>query len=454
MKKVLFISVLCFLFLSGLVYAKLNLGMVGAVKERVQKLDDKIEQIEKEEKEEEEERKLTEAKGALEDMFKSFGEMGAYGDENYEKAMAKCSEANTLYKDVLKSNPENSEANLGAGLTELILLSDDPQIEDSIEKWMDELPKSPGDKSRVFPRALKEKDISRVLSKLSSFLSSIATAKLPTRGMRDFAIKATKAAPTVSEMQDVIEDIILPVLDYVIARLDIVETNPAFELRIEIYEEEIEIDRTDIYLLNSAVNSLKASLCFVVSYNLDVDYDLLSSTPTYYTYYLDKSTCAEHYYPDFFELKSPSRLKETGDALDTAANKMLLAMDSVENETDDQTDDLLPKPSECGGEDWNKTKHALNQFRDCLDGPVTIDFSYYVSESTQSITVNLNAFFYTSQMPNLRDALCPAGTWDHSTGELSFEDLDADTKTPDWQDPTFNGLLPGMINEKLKAYFE
>jgi hypothetical protein len=63
--------------------------------------------------------------------------------------------------------------------------------------------------------------------------------------------------------------------------------------------------------------------------------------------------------------------------------------------------------------------------------------------------------FGIRKLQDLRDYFMPAFDENkfREEGEMKWIDLDNDKIVPDFNDPTFNGMLPGMTNKKLRSLF-
>ncbi|MEW5768017.1 MAG: hypothetical protein AB1797_10420 [bacterium] len=486
MKRLSLILSLIFLVsLSASGYAGVNLGMTGAVKERAEKLDEKAKVVKEptEEEKEEAKKKVEEANGSLEEAMDSLGESQEYGDENYEKAMDDLEEANSFFKEALEKDPNNPEANLGAAITEIILIGEDPEIKEAMEKlwaWLESFGENFMGSPIFMPKRLQAPPKDKAVSALAAIIENEPL--------------------TMSELQDITKDKVLPKIDYITKRLEVVENSSwestTFEFTLdseaikdfissnfndseefnsieEMIDEifgtfanagngetfSVEIDKTDVYLYDGVLQLLKSVLSGFCAWNLDIVYDDFEDPEKIKTaIMIMKIVEKQSPYDKFLTLKDSGMLEAAGNALDASAAKWLTAIESLENETDDQQNDLLPKPEDLD-EDGEKMKYALNQLREALRGTTTIDFTYYDPESTlPELKINLNAFYFTNQMQDLRDYFIPAveaWPWDPPySEEPKFEDIDDDGLTPDWNDPTFNGVFPGMTNEKLKEYFE
>ncbi|MDI6792466.1 MAG: hypothetical protein QME81_06315 [bacterium] len=483
MKRLSLILSLIFLVsLSSLGYAGVNFGMTGAIKERVEKLDETVKAVKEPTEEEKEEAKLKveEASGLFEDAMDLLGESQTSGDENYETAVESLKKTNSLFKEALEKDPNNPEANLGAAITEILLLGEDTEIKEAIEKlqaWLES-----------FGGSFMGSPI---------FMAKRLQTSQKGKAMSAFDVLEDKP-PTMSELQDIIKNKVLPEIDYIIKRLEVVENSSwestTYEVTLdseaikdfisssfdysEMFDSEdgedaegiideilagfsrdgevnVEIDKTDVYVYNGMLQLFKSVLSGFCAWNLDIvyeDFEDPEKTKTAVMKIIEKQSP----YKKFLTLKDSEMLKTAGNSLDASAAKLLTAMDLLENETDDQQNDLIPQP-DTYDEVWEKVKHALNQVRDALKGPTTIDFTYYDPEADiPELKINLDAFYFTSQIQDLRDYIIPAvekWPWDPPySEEPEFKDIDGDGLTPDWNDPTFNGILPEMTNEKLNEY--
>ncbi len=344
--------------------------------------------------------------------------------------------AEQLYTDAVTADPANPTANFGAAFTKILNINGDAQVKDMINRWEGWNPTS---QSSIFQFGIPK---------------STSNMNLPTAALGKNLVKIFKVAttdpPTITEMQNVVRDRILPRIDYAIARLAIVESHPEFELRISgkmqgsAGQKDLYLDLTEVYVMDAALQGMKA---FVEQF-LVFKFGLTAYTSQAVVTALrqDNST--------FFVLASDgaAHAQNVKSSLVTAVGKIRSGINFLKNETDNQDDDIIKKGS--GGiadKDLDTVLTYLNKVETALTGTYSIELKASDSDNNNyTISVSLSNFF--GNLPqNPKQAWFPTYTVDTTSGgDIQWHWQAQDYASFTFPDPSFSGLFPGMTNETLK----
>lgn len=355
--------------------------------------------------------------------------------------------ANLHFKNALSMSPNNGQANLGVAVTEVALLSEDTDVKellDLLDSASSNLPVSRttpllSPRARALapvrpdsPRAAALRHVGLPLSSRFDVLSS---------GRRLFGFMAMSAVTPVqiSHLQQIVRTKVLPKLAYVEARLNVIEAQLGFSMLLPTsvtgLTYELEIDTGDILVLDAAVNLVQGTAEMLVSYNADLpDFDNVNVESLFTTSNVEFGTL----YPDGGIQLSNARL----DWVDAIAT-MDQAVTSILAETDVQDDDLIMPDTFGTAGDIANLRDQLTRLDDALTGPIFLPFNNSLG-APDSVEVDASAFF-TDPPQDLKD-FAP----DH-TFNLLHEFVPNDPLN--FPDPTFNGILPGMTNQRLLELF-
>jgi hypothetical protein len=260
---------------------------------------------------------------------------------------------------------------------------------------------------------------------------------------------ATTDPPTITEMQAVIRDRILPRIDYAIARLAIVEQHPEFELKItgkmqgSPGQKDLYLDLTEVYIMDAALQGIKASI---------EQFLVFKFTLSAYTT-RGVVTAIRQDNTDFFVLASDgaTHAQNVKSSLVNAVGKIRSGVIFLKGETDNQDDDIIKRGS--GGvavKDLDTVLTYLNKVEAALAGTYSVDLKGADSDNKDyTIQVNLSNFF--GNLPqNPKQAWFPTYTVDTASGGGILWHWQAqDYPSFTFPDPTFSGLFPGMSIETL-----
>ncbi len=291
----------------------------------------------------------------------------------------KLQEALDTFKAAYAVDPTNKDAILGVAMLELVFLVEDPSVQDIISRWGGIAPVvkdiygsvnsgggvgGPNSSSgpamwKALPKLVSpmlslevDEDSTKTLFKrvaTTNDLVSEVNALIKKLPRNEVSLKTQLSrilgksihdvhpdAPTVSEMQSIIETSILPVIDDAVKKLRLIEgTGYTFivtpSMRGEYYGDYVVLDDGEFYALDATLNGMKTILLILASYNLDIDYDYnLDADPLSIINgpYGNSPTSLSQ---AFFTLKSDGKAKmvKAGIALQEAVAKLLKAHDFI-----------------------------------------------------------------------------------------------------------------------------
>jgi hypothetical protein len=369
--------------------------------------------------------KVAEAYTSMENVFSS---PGSIEDKDF-------SNAERLYMEAVAAEPTNPAANFGAAFTRILGVFADTAIKNTINRWEDFNPD--GSTMLKFGIPAGTGDM------------TVPTAAL-SRNLVKIILAAQADPPTITEMQTMIKDRLLPRVDYAIARLAVVEQNQNFELRIsgkmqgQPSASDVYLDLTEVYIMDAALHGMKAMIEQFLVFRFDLEG------------YNTKSIVAalQPANTSFFVLASDGavRAQSMKTSLVTAVGKIRSGVNFLKAESDNQNDDIIKRGT--GGiaqSDLDTVLVYLNKIENALTGTFTVELKDADSDGNDyTIQVSLNNFF--SNLPqNPKQAWFPAYTIDTTAnGSILWRWQAQDYASFSFPDPTFSGLFPGMSNETLK----
>lgn len=370
---------------------------------------------------------------------------------------------NQLYKEALALDSDNLDANFGAGLTEMLMIFVDPQVNDAFDEW-----KSFIDSTAIFE---PPEDGPGLNLKSPSELFSVSPHLLSSYSAGIFKMSLTDP-PMISSIQDIVEDEVFPRVTYAIGKLNVIAANSGYTFTItpqmqgDETEDEVEIDLTEIHVALAELYLIKSIGNIFLSYNFDfTSYD---SVGLYNAIQQNSS---------FLDLK-------TGGASDMASAKtsFLSAVDKIEdainflqNETDNQDDDLIIiGEDDINEDDLDSLLTRLPDIRDAINDSYDLTEDFNNDGNDQTITISLGALFdnpidnLKQMLPNysaiiVRDSSMHSWyDWhgDSMVYEIEYYHYSAiitweAQSFAEWifPYPTFNGFLPGMTDTEFKNTF-
>jgi len=280
------------------------------------------------------------------------------------------SEPYGLYMEAHELDPNNSDANFGLAFTGFLRLTQDQQLQDMLLRWEAYF--------KVNEPFLVE-DYSNTLGRSGYGLPlSIEGLGVPLVPFMEMPLSLTKMSvddvPQFSEFQDLVETLFLPLVEESIAALELVDDDEDFVFMVspalqgESEADPIELDLTEVYALEAGLYALKGVLKTVVAYNFDfVSFDSVGIVTE-----LSQGS-------DFATLKSngAADLALALSSVNTAFDKIFDALDFLEAETDDQSNDLMAFSDE---DDPAEIRADIAEVQSALQGPTLIHYGYWEDE--------------------------------------------------------------------------
>ena len=333
-------------------------------------------------------------------------------------------EANGYFEDALDVDPDHCGALLMAAITRLAMVFRDPDLVDIIESVMPEEGRGSGSPVEFLSRTFTKRELLAVVGR--------------------FAASGRENLP-FSELQDFIEDEVLPALEYADGNLTQFEDQDCVVLlQFEVEESretiEIEIDVTDVLLVHAALDALQFAFYITVSYNVDVedgqDFDEL----------IDED-------PDFLSLRSGEHMLSAFDELAEMELHLDNCGSSLAGETDPQDNDVFTDTDDEGwvpmGDGFAET---LGDIAEDMEDALQSGLNFNPWEDTGEpgapdidILIDLEELFTNPLDPITY--YFPAHTWLDSMSMYVTEPID-------FPDPTFSDVTPGMTNENWDEIFD
>ena len=354
------------------------------------------------------------------------------------------SQANLHFKNAISVDPNNGQANLGAAVTEIAILSDDPEVAellDLLDAASTEIPiagsvplRSP--RAPLFRQSVPESPRAAAMRHVG--LPSSSRFNVLTSGQRlfGFLMKSAIDPGPISRLQQIVRNKVLPKLAYVEARLNVVEALPGFTMLLPTavtgLSYELEIDTGDVLVLDAVVNLVQGTAEILVSYNADV--------PSYQSVNVESLLTTPG--SEFATLYPDGEMQLSNARLDwlAAVATMDQGVTSILAEVDPQDNDLILAEVFGTPGEIADLRYQLARLDDALNGPVYVQFVNWYGQA-DSVQIDASAFF-TSPIQDLKEFL-PDHTFDVAHEFVTDVPLN-------FPQPTFNGILPGMTNDRIR----
>jgi hypothetical protein len=409
--------------------------------------------------------------------------------------------ADKYFDLALASDPNNPDANMGGAITHGVLMFDDPQFKAIAARWDVVYPSITQVVQGTSPIRLPFGNLSSLTIKLSGAAATASQPATPTTpGAPAKLVVALKAlqgkmpqqksgfkslakelgmvpanAPSISEMQTLIDNVIIPRINEIVARLAKIEgkTGNSYVITKTMqgnpYGADVILGDGEYYALDTVLNLLQVLFKISTSYNFDV--------PTGYSYdTIPQNPLAMINDPNVFTLKSGGSAKMT-EALSfakIAAAKGQLAFDALKNRVSGAG---ALDFSDLSAADKTNFQSILNDINAGLVGQTTI------AVKGKQVAVNFTKFFTTpldrSKLPTFgydvpRDTALSAkygrpvaaehtSNYNTSVPENTTTDIPVSSytwtidcyvkPTSDLPDYSLNGILPGNTIDNNVAEF-
>jgi hypothetical protein len=240
-------------------------------------------------------------------------------------------------------------------------------------------------------------------------------------------------APRTGEIADTARSVLMPELQATLADLQRIPVDAVIHFDLGDLPRcllsgarptSVEIDHGDILALEATLYGASALLDIATAYNVDLRLQSASALPARMLF--DSS-------PQLLTLRTAGRLASARQSLQKALSAVSDAIDSIEGETDDQSDDVLViLPQDV--DDANRAKQIVDLVRQSLSGVVTLPTSLGLSAPER---LNLNRFF-SAHFQSLR-------------GFIAF-DANSDPDPHHFPDPTFDETLPDLTQAGVDQF--
>jgi hypothetical protein len=377
------------------------------------------------------------------------------------------------YEEALRLNPGNSQAQLGMALTGILLAAQSDHL---------------------------SKVINQTLDAKSPFDTRVAEGAPAARAGVVRKVAAASDLPEFHVIQQAIADTLLPALDDAINRLNAVYNDPSFSMMLTIDGESRELDHAEAGILLAGVHAIKGLLTLWLSRDIDIDYngsyDYLESFADLDTIH-DFSQLTEKQKADFnkaAEILSPSspfltvrsgwgdKLAGVDDEIRSALNTLKDAIASIDHESDPQANDLIHicVGFEEGGcidrSEYGNAQDVIDSARKYMSQPyvlelpdidttLKINFAAYFNVQDYKKLLPYYGFYNANEWSDAKPILYFTDSQGHITGNVKdVQDIldEADsTGAPaaqvvaqlraiiHFQDPTFQGFLPGATEASI-----
>lgn len=382
--------------------------------------------------------------------------------------------SNADFNKAIALDPSNNKAKMGDAITTVLLAAQSERLSGLINQTLEA--RSPIDPSLVN----------------GAPLARIAVLK---------KVVAASEMPEFSQIQKAIEDTLLPALDEAILRLRDVYADPAFSMTLTMEGTVRELDHAEASLLLAGFIATKALVTLFLSYDIDLDYngsydyikeiegvgdiaDFAALTPAQRAAFDQLASILKPGSP-FLAVRPAwqARLAKVDDDIKEAMSIVKAGLNSVKNETDDQSDDVIKLcqgliVDECiDTEEFNQGIAFIDTGLKYIDNPYMLD----IPDLDTVIKVDFAAFLrvqdYKKMLPHY--GFYPANDWSDAKPVLYFtngttetgniktiqdladraevENLTARQVVTElktfihFQDPTFQGFLPGATEAGIWA---
>ncbi|UCC80043.1 MAG: hypothetical protein JSW64_01415 [Candidatus Zixiibacteriota bacterium] len=341
--------------------------------------------------------------------------------------------AYNLYLEALDSSLYHPGANFGAGLLEVLMLTQDPEFQNAYDRWEEFI-----DSDAYFL-------VDGPLSGPSFFIGptiKIDNVSIPIENSlnitRSFCRLSLQDYPTIGEVQNILMTNILPRIDFAITCLDRVTDSTDFVFMVtgrmqgDLNEDPVELDLTEIYATLAGLSAVKAAIYQSCSYNLN----LQAYSGEEMIQFLSQNS-------SFLSLNSvgQSRMDLALGALQGAVDYLDAGVQFLKYETDPQGDDLIfiDMDDEFTQEEFDSLENWIPYVRNSLNSSHT--FTFEIDGVDEDIEISLYSF-YSSPVQNLKSLFPPY-------------QVTLDTQLVDWQN-SISGQTPisATVNVGSAGYYQ
>ncbi|MCP3681838.1 MAG: hypothetical protein GY861_04035 [bacterium] len=375
--------------------------------------------------------KVDTANGLLEDILFDLVNL----EEIEEPDEIDFSDVYALYLEALSLDGNNVGANFGAGILDIIMLTQDAEFQDVFDQWKEFLER--GDYFEVEGGPSSLSSTKGPVFRLDEVSLPVNLPFNITRGFCQFSLEDD---PTINELQNLLINDVLPRVDYAIGRLDKVTDSDTFtfyvtpEMQGDENEDRIELDLTEIYAMLAGVKSLKALILHFCAYNMNLNA---------YTYQEMVAALSQGSQFATLHPEGQSRMSTALVSWKGAAQNLRSGINFFENESDPQFDDFIhydsdPQDSANQSRDLDSLKFYLDKVEKSLNSSET--FTFKIGDTQKNINISLSSF-YDSPIQDLK-ALFPPYT------------VYPDTQDVEWQYFSRDSTIQASVYISTAGYYE
>lgn len=347
--------------------------------------------------------KVEEANALLEDILFDLID----GDDPEVPADIDLSGPYDLYNEALTLDSDHVGANFGSGILEVMMLTQDPQVQDFFDRVKAFLEADEyfdtGQGFKPFTGSLARPGLVLSLDRLAVPLIS------PVKMTRSMCRVVTTDDPTVNELQQMILNEVLPRIGTALTRLNVVTTDQAFvfivtpKMQGDLEEDAVELDLTEVYTTLTGLYAAQAVLWHFCAYNFNLE-----------VYTGEEMLAALTPGSSFGSLYSngESRMSNARQAWVRALDNLEAGIEFLESEIDPQENDLIriDPYDDLTQADLDTIKYYLPKAKNVLNASemVWADWDDDSSTPNSGIEISLNSF-YSQPIQDLK-SLFPAYT--------------------------------------------
>jgi len=370
--------------------------------------------------------KVNEANDALEDIFNTIYDMEEPDSVSGFLDAVDFSTAYDLYIEAQTFNPNNHDANFGVAMTGLMEVTQDPSFRELATNWENYFINN----TPFMVDNGRNNLIGRHGFGLPFTFESMRIPVVPfIAGPLTMAKMTVDDVPQFSELQVIIRTILLPIIDQSITSLASVETDTNFNFEISAQmqpdseAESLELDLTEVYAIDMMLQVLKAICNTTIAYNFDfVSFDGAGIEAE-----LNRGS-------NFATLNSSGAqdLNNAYTAMTTAINKLELGINFLENETDNQSNDIIPN-TELSPSDYDEIRDGIEIAQSAISEPTWVNIDCYDEYDydlddwvwvCDSVQVDVKQFF-TDPIDDFKEMIPPYSVNSDTTHDWDYiENID------------------------------
>lgn len=387
---------------------------------------------------------------------------------------AKIRGAHNGYEAAIAKDPGNNEAKLGSAITGILVALQSQSMKNLMEEVTESQSLFDEDIAQGAPAAR-----GRVLAKVAA--------------LRDF--------PEFHAIQDTLGKVLLPALEKSIARVTDVHKDKNFRLEVELDREDYELDHAEVSVFLASLKAVHGILTLYLSYDIDIDrngdYSFIDDLETLedledFSALNDRQEAALQHVVKVLDPNSPflavrpswkGRLNQVDEEIFSAVSILRDGLASIESEKDDQGDDILrvcdefSSSSSCiDSESYENALQSLDSARKYMKqhykialpkglGSLSVDFAAFLRVQDYKKMLPHYGFYPPREWSETKPVLYFTNAQGKVTGDINeLQRIDSLADKENWtpmviisevqavvklRDPTFQGLFPGLTEERF-----